>query len=65
MLCLSRKLHEAIVIGDEVKVIVAAVKGDKVRLLIQAPREVPVHRLEVYTAIQNEQAKGGDHASDE
>lgn len=64
MLCLSRKKNEAITIGDDVKVIIGEIQGDKVRLLIQAPRDVPVHRLEVYTAIQNEKAhqdaKGGD-----
>ena len=59
MLVLSRKKNESIVIdvGDKlITVTVVEVRGDKVRLGIEAPREVPVHRQEVYDAIKREQA---------
>ena len=54
MLVLSRKKNESIVIDDNIVITVVEVRGDKVRLGIQAPREVPVHRSEVYEAIQRE-----------
>jgi carbon storage regulator len=56
MLVLSRKKNESIVIDDNIVITVVEIRGDKVRLGIQAPREVPVHRSEVYEAIQSEQA---------
>ncbi len=52
MLVLSRKKAESIVINDEIIITVVEIRGDKVRLGIQAPREVPVHRSEVYDAIK-------------
>jgi carbon storage regulator len=51
MLVLSRKLNEKIVINNVVTVTVVEIRGDKVRLGIVAPKEVPVHRQEVYDAI--------------
>jgi carbon storage regulator len=54
MLVLSRQRDESIMIGDNVVVTVVDIRGDKVRLGIQAPHEVPVHRREVYEAIQRE-----------
>jgi len=54
MLVLSRQRDESIIIGDNVVVTVVDIRGDKVRLGIQAPQEVPVHRREVYEAIQRE-----------
>jgi carbon storage regulator len=54
MLVLSRQRDESIVIGDNIVVTVVDVRGDKVRLGIDAPREVSVHRREVYEAIQRE-----------
>jgi carbon storage regulator len=54
MLVLSRQRDESIVIGDNVIVTIVDVRGDKVRLGIEAPREVSVHRREVYEAIQRE-----------
>jgi len=54
MLVLSRKLNEVIVIGDDITIVVVEIRGDKVRLGIEAPKEVPVHRLEVYEAIRNQ-----------
>lgn len=52
MLVLSRRKHESIVIGDGIEVTVIEIRGDKVRLGITAPDNVPVHRREVYDAIQ-------------
>lgn len=51
MLVLSRKLNESLFIGDH-QVVVVDIRGDKVRLGIVAPKDVPVHREEVYRAIQ-------------
>lgn len=61
MLVLSRKLNQSIVIGDEVHIVVVSIDRDTVKLGIQAPREVPVHRAEVYEEIQraNRAAAGG------
>ena len=55
MLVLSRKLNESIVINENVVVTVLSVKGDSVRLGINAPVEIPVHRQEVYEKMQNEE----------
>ena len=52
MLVLSRHREEQIVIGDNVVITVVDIRGDKVRLGIDAPKEIPVHRREVYEAIQ-------------
>lgn len=52
MLVLSRKKNESIVIDDRIKIVVVEIRGDKVRLGIEAPKEVPVHRQEVYDKIQ-------------
>ena len=54
MLVLSRQKDESIIIGDNVEVTIVDVRGDKVRLGITAPKEIPVHRREVYEAIQRE-----------
>jgi carbon storage regulator len=54
MLVLSRKLNESIVINDDIVVTVLGVKGDRVRLGIEAPGEIPVHRQEVYKKLQDE-----------
>ena len=59
MLVLSRTRDESIVIGDNVVITIVDVRGDKVRLGIEAPGEVPVHRQEVYEAIQRENRKTG------
>lgn len=55
MLVLSRKRDEKIIIGDDIKITVVDIKGDRVRLGIDAPRSVTVHRDEIYEAIQREQ----------
>ena len=52
MLVLARKINESIVIRDDIVVTVVGVRGDKVRLGIDAPKDVPVHRREVYDKIK-------------
>lgn len=52
MLVLSRKKNESIIINNDITIVVVEIRGDKVRLGIDAPREVTVHRQEVYQAIQ-------------
>jgi carbon storage regulator len=52
VLVLSRKLNQAIMIGDDVRIVVVAVDRDTVKLGIEAPRTIPVHRSEVYEEIQ-------------
>lgn len=54
MLVLTRKSNQSIMIGDEIEVSVLAIVGEKVRIGIQAPRDVPVFRKEVYLEIQEE-----------
>ncbi len=56
MLVLSRHRDESIMIGDNIVITVVDIRGDKVRLGIQAPTNVPVHREEVYEAIKREAA---------
>ena len=55
MLVLSRKKNESIVINNNITIVVVEIRGDKVRLGVEAPKEVPVHRREVYEAIQQRQ----------
>lgn len=57
MLVLSRQRDESIMIGDDVEIIIVDVRGDKVRLGITAPRNIPVHRREIYDAIQREKGE--------
>lgn len=54
MLVLSRQKDESIMIGDDVEITIVDVRGDKVRLGINAPRNITVHRKEIYLAIQKE-----------
>ena len=54
MLVLSRQKDESIMVGDNVEITIVDVRGDKVRLGITAPKEIPVHRREVYEAIKRE-----------
>ena len=52
MLVLSRKLNESIIINNQIKITIVEIRGDKIRLGIEAPKDVPVHRREVFDAIQ-------------
>ena len=54
MLVLSRKKNESIVINNDITIVVVEIRGDKVRLGVEAPKEVPVHRREVYEAIHRQ-----------
>ncbi|MGC8561244.1 MAG: carbon storage regulator CsrA [Phycisphaerae bacterium] len=58
MLVLSRQRDESIMIGDDIQITIVDIRGDKVRLGISAPNTVPVHRKEVYQAIQKERTGG-------
>ena len=60
MLVLSRLPDESIVIGETIEVFVVSVRGEKVRLGIRAPKNVPVHRREVYERIRREDEIGGE-----
>ena len=65
MLVLSRQRDESIMIGDNIVITVVDIRGDKVRLGINAPTEVPVHRQEVYEAIQRENLRASRLDPDE
>lgn len=54
MLVLSRKKNESIVINNDITIVVVEIRGDKVRLGVEAPKEVPVHRREVYDTIHGQ-----------
>ena len=62
MLVLSRKKNESIVINDDITLVVVEIRGDKVRLGVEAPKEVPVHRREVYEAIKQAEAEADAEA---
>ncbi len=62
MLVLSRKKNESIVINNDITIVVVEIRGDKVRLGVEAPKEVPVHRREVYDAIRRNEAGAQDEA---
>ncbi|GJM25087.1 MAG: hypothetical protein DHS20C16_15020 [Phycisphaerae bacterium] len=58
MLVLSRQRDQSIMIGDDIEITIVDVRGDKVRVGINAPRQVSVHRKEVYEAIRRENEEG-------
>lgn len=60
MLVLSRKKNESIVINNDITIVVVEIRGDKVRLGVEAPKEVPVHRREVYDAIRRSETISND-----
>ena len=61
MLILTRRIGETIIIGNDVNVTVLGVNGNQVRLGINAPKDTPVHREEIYNKIQNEKDNEQDH----
>jgi carbon storage regulator len=65
MLVLTRKSNQSIMIGDDIEVSVLSIMGEKVRIGIQAPRDIPVFRKEVYLEIQQENAAESAGARDQ
>ena len=64
MLVLTRKLNESIKIGDDVEVKIISVDGDQVKLGIDAPRNIDIHRKEIYIAIQEENTAASEGSLD-
>ena len=62
MLVLTRKRNESIVIGDDIEITVLSVVGEKVRIGVDAPRDIPVFRKEVYLEIQQQRLEAGTSA---
>ncbi|MFP3508783.1 carbon storage regulator CsrA [Peribacillus sp. SIMBA_075] len=60
MLVLTRKLNEAIMIGDDIEITILAVEGEQIKLGINAPKSVDIHRKEIYLSIQQENSEASE-----
>jgi carbon storage regulator len=63
MLILTRRVGETLMVGDEVSITVLGVKGNQVRIGVNAPKHIAVHREEIYQRIQDEKGQGGSGSS--
>ncbi|MFB1049910.1 carbon storage regulator CsrA [Paraliobacillus sp. JSM ZJ581] len=64
MLVLTRKLHEAIQIGEDIEIKVVGIDGDQIKLGISAPTHIDIHRKEIYLEIQEENNRAADISTD-
>jgi len=60
MLILTRRVNETLMVGDDVKVTVLGINGNQVRIGVQAPRHIPVHRQEIYEKIKKEESSASE-----
>lgn len=63
MLILTRRVNETVMVGNDVTITILGVKGNQVRIGVNAPKDVAVHRQEIYERIQNEGKEGGEAKS--
>ncbi|MBU8881185.1 carbon storage regulator CsrA [Bacillus sp. FJAT-29790] len=64
MLVLTRKLNQSIQIGDDIEIKILSVEGEQIKIGIQAPKNIDIHRKEIYLAIQEENQKAGNTSFD-
>lgn len=60
MLALARKVNESIIIGNDIEITILEIKGDQIKIGVNAPKSVPVYRKELYVQIQEENKKAGE-----
>ena len=65
MLILTRRCNETVIIGENTSVTVLGIKGNQVRIGIEAPRDVPVHREEIYKRIRRDELRNGQREADD